>query len=213
MGLQKEREQANQLITCQNHAYRDSYDGSSDPLVETCQRDVCASDHYVLILGEGYGTRRGEYGGKSVTELEFESNFPGCDRPLVADGRTRRSRAPAGAARYQPQRSGPLSGAPLDPDRAATDRGGASAGLYLDQLRRERKDEALSDDTVIANREQGRLAGSVPELMLRYVRRLDTPGDPPERALQRLGPLERPGAPPDLQERLAEIYRKLVAKE
>ena len=32
-------------------------------------------------------------------------------------------------------------------------------------------------DDVIANREQGLLAGSVPELMLSYVRRLDTPDD------------------------------------
>ena len=38
------------------------------------------------------------------------------------------------------------------------------------------------------------------------------PPDPPERALQRLGPLELPGAPPDWQERLAEMYRKLVAE-
>jgi len=37
--------------------------------------------------------------------------------------------------------------------------------------------------------------------------------DPPERALQRLGPLEIPGAPPDWQERLAEMYRQLVAEE
>lgn len=73
LGLQKEREEAKQLIISQNHAYGDSYGGSSDPLVETCQRDVCASDHYVLILGERYGTRRAEYGGKSVTELEFEA--------------------------------------------------------------------------------------------------------------------------------------------
>ena len=71
LGLQKERAEAKQLINRQNHAYGDSYGGSSDPLVETCQRDVCASDHYVLILGERYGTRRAEYGGKSVTELKF----------------------------------------------------------------------------------------------------------------------------------------------
>jgi formylglycine-generating enzyme required for sulfatase activity len=73
LGLQKERAEAKQLINRQNHAYGDSYGGSSDPLVETCQRDVCASDHYVLILGERYGTRRADYGGKSVTELEFEA--------------------------------------------------------------------------------------------------------------------------------------------
>ena len=39
------------------------------------------------------------------------------------------------------------------------------------------------------------------------------PPDPPEQALQRLGPLEPPGAPPDWQERLAEMYRKLVGEE
>jgi uncharacterized Zn finger protein len=39
------------------------------------------------------------------------------------------------------------------------------------------------------------------------------PPDPPERALQRLGPLELPGAPQDWQERLAEMYRQLVAEE
>ncbi len=39
------------------------------------------------------------------------------------------------------------------------------------------------------------------------------PPDPPERALQRLGSLELPGAPPDLQERLAELYRRLVGEE
>lgn len=73
LGLQKEREEAKQLITRQNHAYGDSYGGSPDPLVETCQRDVRASDHYILILGERFGTRRREHGGKSVTELEFEA--------------------------------------------------------------------------------------------------------------------------------------------
>ena len=39
------------------------------------------------------------------------------------------------------------------------------------------------------------------------------PPDPPERVLQRLGPLELPGASPDWQERLAEMYRQLVAEE
>jgi hypothetical protein len=71
--LHKEREEAKQLITRQNHAYGDSYGGSPNPLVETCQRDVRASDHYILILGERYGTRMTERGGKSVTELEFEA--------------------------------------------------------------------------------------------------------------------------------------------
>ncbi|MFN9570728.1 MAG: SUMF1/EgtB/PvdO family nonheme iron enzyme [Cyanobacteriota bacterium] len=73
LGLKKEREEAKKLITRRNHAYGDSYGGSPDPLVETCQRDVRASDHYVLILGERYGTRRPEHGNKSVTELEFEA--------------------------------------------------------------------------------------------------------------------------------------------
>ncbi|MFI0404169.1 MAG: DUF4062 domain-containing protein, partial [Cyanobium sp.] len=72
-GLRKEREEAKNLITRRNHAYGDSYGGSTDPLVPTCQRDVRASDHYVLILGERYGTRRAEHGNKSVTELEFEA--------------------------------------------------------------------------------------------------------------------------------------------
>ena len=73
LGLKKEREEAKKLITRRNHAYGDSYGGSADPLVETCQRDVRASHHYVLILGERYGTRRPEHGNKSVTELEFEA--------------------------------------------------------------------------------------------------------------------------------------------
>jgi formylglycine-generating enzyme required for sulfatase activity len=73
LGLKKEREEAKKLISRRNHAYGDSYGGSPDPLVETCQRDVRASDHYILILGERYGTRRQEHGGKSVTELEFEA--------------------------------------------------------------------------------------------------------------------------------------------
>lgn len=73
LGLKKEREEAKKLITRRNHAYGDSYGGSPEPLVETCQRDVRASDHYILILGERYGTRRPEHGGRSVTELEFEA--------------------------------------------------------------------------------------------------------------------------------------------
>ena len=38
------------------------------------------------------------------------------------------------------------------------------------------------------------------------------PPDPPERVLQRLGPMELDGAPSDWQERLAEMYRKLVGE-
>ncbi|TVS07986.1 MAG: DUF4062 domain-containing protein, partial [Cyanobium sp. PLM2.Bin73] len=73
LGLQKEREQVKQLITRRYHAYRDSYGGSTEPVVETCQGDVRRSDHYILILGERYGSRRPEHGSKSVTELEFEA--------------------------------------------------------------------------------------------------------------------------------------------
>ncbi len=89
------------------------------------------------------------------------------------------------------------------PQRIAVER---LQAFFLDDLRRKGQAEALSDDDlmpaqaqlkrivgdkpitvllaqmfiddVIANREQGLLAGSVPELMLRYVRRIDTPADP-----------------------------------
>ena len=89
------------------------------------------------------------------------------------------------------------------PQRIAVER---LQAFFLDYLRRRGQGEALSDDDlmpaqaqfkrivgdkpitvllaqmfiddVIANREQGLLAGSVPELMLSYVRRLDTPADP-----------------------------------
>jgi|694.fasta_scaffold14737_3 hypothetical protein len=71
-GLEKERELCKQLITRRGHAYGDSYKGSTEPLVQTCQADVGANDHYILILGLRYGTRLPEHGGKSVTELEFE---------------------------------------------------------------------------------------------------------------------------------------------
>jgi formylglycine-generating enzyme required for sulfatase activity len=76
LGLQQEREAAKQLINRRYHAYQDSYGGnggSPDPLVETCQRDVRNSHHYILILGKRYGSRRSEHGGKSVTELEYEA--------------------------------------------------------------------------------------------------------------------------------------------
>ena len=73
LGLQNECEEAKKLIPRQYHAYQDSYGGSTVPLVETCQRDVRASDHYILILGERYGTRQPDHEGKSVTELEFEA--------------------------------------------------------------------------------------------------------------------------------------------
>jgi len=91
----------------------------------------------------------------------------------------------------------------IEPQRIAVER---LQAFFLDYLRRKGQGEALSDDDlmpaqaqlkrivgdkpitvllaqifiddVIANREQGLLAGSVPELMLSYVRRLDTPADP-----------------------------------
>ena len=88
------------------------------------------------------------------------------------------------------------------PQRIAVER---LQAFFLDYLRRKGQGDALSDndlmpaqaqlkrivgdkpitvllaqmfiDDVIANREEGLLAGSVPELMLSYVRRLDTPAD------------------------------------
>ena len=90
----------------------------------------------------------------------------------------------------------------IEPQRIAVER---LQAFFLDYLRRKGQGDALSDDDlmpaqaqlkrivgdkpitvllaqmfiddVIANREQGLLAGSVPELMLSYVRRLDTPDD------------------------------------
>jgi formylglycine-generating enzyme required for sulfatase activity len=89
------------------------------------------------------------------------------------------------------------------PQRIAVER---LQAFFLDYLRRKGQGEALSDDDlmpaqaqlkrivgdkpitvllaqmfiddVIDKREEGLLAGSVPELMLSYVRRLDTPADP-----------------------------------
>jgi formylglycine-generating enzyme required for sulfatase activity len=102
------------------------------------------------------------------------------------------------------------------PQRIAVER---LQAFFLDYLRRKGQGEALSDDDlmpaqaqlkrivgdkpitvllaqmfiddVIANREQGLLAGSVPELMLSYVRRLDTPADT---ALRRRAGLEINGS-------------------
>jgi formylglycine-generating enzyme required for sulfatase activity len=92
------------------------------------------------------------------------------------------------------------------PQRIAVER---LQAFFLDYLRRKGQGEALNDDDlmpaqaqlkrivgdkpitvllaqmfiedVIANREEGLLAGSVPELMLSYVRRLDTPDRPEQR--------------------------------
>jgi formylglycine-generating enzyme required for sulfatase activity len=91
----------------------------------------------------------------------------------------------------------------IEPQRIAVER---LQAFFLDYLRRKGQGEALSDDDlmpaqaqlkrivgdkpitvllaqmfiddVIDKREEGLLAGSVPELMLSYVRRLDTPADP-----------------------------------
>lgn len=101
------------------------------------------------------------------------------------------------------------------PQRIAAER---LQAFFLDYLRRKRQGEALTDDDlmpaqaqlkrivgdkpitvllaqmfiedVLANREEGWLAGSVPELMLSYVRRLDTPDKPEQR--QRAGLLISP---------------------
>ncbi|MFN9621835.1 MAG: SUMF1/EgtB/PvdO family nonheme iron enzyme, partial [Cyanobacteriota bacterium] len=92
------------------------------------------------------------------------------------------------------------------PQRIAVER---LQAFFLDYLRRKGQGEALSDDDlmpaqtqlkrivgdkpitvllaqmfiddVIAHREEGLLAGSVPELMFSYVRRLDTPDKPEQR--------------------------------
>jgi formylglycine-generating enzyme required for sulfatase activity len=112
------------------------------------------------------------------------------------------------------------------PQRIAVER---LQAFFLDYLRRKGQSEALSDDDlmpaqaqlkrivgdkpitvllaqmfiddVIANREQGLLAGSVPELMLSYVRRLDTPADP---ALRRREGLE-------ISEKLVQRALRVVA--
>lgn len=44
--------------------------------MEACQRDMRKSDHYILILGQRYGSRRAVHGAKSVTELEYEAAPP-----------------------------------------------------------------------------------------------------------------------------------------
>jgi formylglycine-generating enzyme required for sulfatase activity len=94
----------------------------------------------------------------------------------------------------------------IEPQRIAVER---LQAFFLDYLRRKGQGEALNDDDlmpaqaqlkrivgdkpitvllaqmfiddVIAHREEGFLAGSVPELMLSYVRRLDTPDRPEQR--------------------------------
>jgi formylglycine-generating enzyme required for sulfatase activity len=114
----------------------------------------------------------------------------------------------------------------IEPQRIAVER---LQAFFLDYLRRKGQGEALSDDDlmpaqaqlkrivgdkpitvllaqmfiddVIANREQGLLAGSVPELMLSYVRRLDTPADP---ALRRREGLE-------ISEKLVQRALRVVA--
>jgi formylglycine-generating enzyme required for sulfatase activity len=112
------------------------------------------------------------------------------------------------------------------PQRIAVER---LQAFFLDYLRRKGQGEALSDDDlmpaqaqlkrivgdkpitvllaqmfiddVIAKREEGLLAGSVPDLMLSYVRRLDTPADP---ALRRREGLE-------ISEKLVQRALRVVA--
>jgi formylglycine-generating enzyme required for sulfatase activity len=73
LGLVKERERVKDLITRAGHAYRDSYSGSSDPVVTTCQDDVRSADHYILLLSYRYGSIAQDGSGLSITELEFEA--------------------------------------------------------------------------------------------------------------------------------------------
>jgi formylglycine-generating enzyme required for sulfatase activity len=73
LGLVKERERVKDLITRAGHAYRDSYGGSSEPVVNTCQNDVRKSDHYILLLSYRYGSIAKDGSGLSITELEFEA--------------------------------------------------------------------------------------------------------------------------------------------
>lgn len=100
----------------------------------------------------------------------------------------------------------------IEPLQIATDR---LQSFFLDYLRQQGQGEVLKDDDlvpaqnqlrrivgdkpitallaqmfiddVIAKRKQGLLAGSVPELMLGYVSRVDTPSDPGQRQRQRAG--------------------------
>jgi hypothetical protein len=73
LGLVKERERVKELISRAGHAYRDSYGGSPDPVVATCQNDVRRADHYILLLAYRYGSLAGDGSGLSITELEFEA--------------------------------------------------------------------------------------------------------------------------------------------
>ena len=215
-------------------------------------------------MAGGRTRRSGAPAGADRTRPRPAGNGGGMAAELVAQPARQRTGAGAGAgagggpaiwsgARHQPQRSRPVSGAPLEPNRAATDRGAALAGFFLDDLRRRGQGEALSDDDLMPAQAQLKrivgdkpitvlLAGSVPELMLCYVRRLGTPVDPAlrrregleisEKLVQRglrvvalashrqapggqplFQPLELLGAPPDWQERLTALHRMLVAEE
>jgi formylglycine-generating enzyme required for sulfatase activity len=73
LGLVKERERVKELISRSGHAYRDSYGGSPEPVVATCQNDVRRADHYLLLLAYRYGSIAKEGSGLSITELEFEA--------------------------------------------------------------------------------------------------------------------------------------------
>jgi formylglycine-generating enzyme required for sulfatase activity len=73
LGLVKERERVKELISRAGHAYRDSYGGSPEPVVATCQNDVRRADHYILLLAYRYGSLAQDGSGLSITELEFEA--------------------------------------------------------------------------------------------------------------------------------------------
>jgi formylglycine-generating enzyme required for sulfatase activity len=73
LGLIKERERVKELINRAGHAYRDSYSGSSEPVVNTCQNDVRSADHYILLLSYRYGSIAKDGSGLSITELEYEA--------------------------------------------------------------------------------------------------------------------------------------------
>ena len=71
-GLQQERAAVKKAITQNNHAYKDSYEASSDPVIASCLVDVEGCDIYVLLLAYRYGTRTDGGQGPSITELEFD---------------------------------------------------------------------------------------------------------------------------------------------
>ncbi|TVS08082.1 MAG: DUF4062 domain-containing protein, partial [Cyanobium sp. PLM2.Bin73] len=82
-GLQQERAAAKRAVVDNNHAYKDSYEASPDPVIETCLKDVAHSDVYVLLLAFRYGTRTEGGAGPSITELEFDQAVA-SGRPIYA---------------------------------------------------------------------------------------------------------------------------------